>query len=161
MRAGLVTGGSSGIGKALARALGREGYAVTISGRDEAKLAGATEELRAEGITVEPVAADLADEAAIEALVDAHRRAYGRMDALVNAAADGTSGLRIADLPTDVLDRNLDVNLRALFLTMRASMAMLIAAGPTTARRSSSTSPRWRPRAGRRGCRSTPPPRPG
>jgi NAD(P)-dependent dehydrogenase (short-subunit alcohol dehydrogenase family) len=129
MRAGLVTGGSSGIGKALARALGQEGYAVTISGRDESKLAGATEELRAEGIAVEPVAADLADEAAIEALVGAHQRAYGRMDALVNAAADGTSGLRIADLPTDVLDRNLDVNLRALFLTMRASMAMLIAAG--------------------------------
>jgi NAD(P)-dependent dehydrogenase (short-subunit alcohol dehydrogenase family) len=129
MRAGLVTGGSSGIGKALARALGQEGYAVTISGRDADKLAGAAAELRDEGIVVEAVGADLADEAAIEALVAAHRRAFGRMDVLVNSAADGTAGVRIEELPTDVLDHNLDVNLRALFLTMRASMPMLVAAG--------------------------------
>jgi NAD(P)-dependent dehydrogenase (short-subunit alcohol dehydrogenase family) len=129
MRAGLVTGGSSGIGKALARALGQEGYGVTISGRDEGKLARAAAELRGEGIVIEAVSADVADEPAIEALVEAHRRAFGRMDALVNSAADGTTGLRIAELPTDVLDRNLDVNLRALFLTMRASMPMLSAAG--------------------------------
>jgi NAD(P)-dependent dehydrogenase (short-subunit alcohol dehydrogenase family) len=128
-RAGLVTGGSSGIGKALARALGQEGYAVTIAGRDERKLTTAADELRAEGIAVEAVRTDLADEQAIEALVEAHERAHGRMDVLVNSAADGTSGLTIADLPTDVLDRNLDVNLRALFLTLRASMPMLRQAG--------------------------------
>ena len=128
-RAGLVTGGSSGIGKALARALGEEGYAVTIAGRDEGKLAAAAGELRAHGIVVEPVHADMADEDAIEALVQAHERAYGRMDVLVNSAADGTAGLRIADLPTDVLDHNLDVNLRALFLTLRASLPMLEGAG--------------------------------
>jgi NAD(P)-dependent dehydrogenase (short-subunit alcohol dehydrogenase family) len=128
-RAGLVTGGSSGIGKALARALGQEGYAVTIAARDEDRLAAAADELRGEGIAVETVPTDLADAGAIEALVEAHERAYGRMDALVNAAADGTSGLRIADLPTDVLDHNLDVNLRALFLTIRASLPLLERAG--------------------------------
>jgi NAD(P)-dependent dehydrogenase (short-subunit alcohol dehydrogenase family) len=128
-RAGLVTGGSSGIGKALARALAQEGYAVTIAGRDERKLAKAADELRAEGVDVEAVPTDLADEQAIEGLVHAHERAHGRMDVLVNSAADGTAGLRIADLPTDVLDRNLDVNLRALFLTLRASLPMLRQAG--------------------------------
>jgi NAD(P)-dependent dehydrogenase (short-subunit alcohol dehydrogenase family) len=128
-RAGLVTGGSSGIGKALARALAQEGYAVTIAGRDERKLAKAADELRAEGVEVEAVPTDLADEQAIEGLVHAHERAHGRMDVLVNSAADGTAGLRIADLPTDVLDRNLDVNLRALFLTLRASLPMLRQAG--------------------------------
>jgi 3-oxoacyl-[acyl-carrier protein] reductase len=128
-RAGLVTGGSSGIGKALARALGEEGYAVTIAGRDEDKLVKAADELRAGGIVVEAVSTDLADERAIEALVEAHGRAYGRMDVLVNSAADGTSGLRLAELPTDVLDHNLDVNLRALFLTLRASLPMLERAG--------------------------------
>ena len=61
-RAALVTGGSSGIGKALARVLGQEGYAVTISGRDAAKLAAAADELRGEGVVVEAVAVDLADE---------------------------------------------------------------------------------------------------
>ena len=128
-RAGLVTGGSSGIGKALARALAQEGYAVTIAARDEARLAKAADELRAEGVEVEAVPTDLADEQAIEALVQAHERAHGRMDVLVNSAADGTAGVRIADLPTDVLDRNLDVNLRALFLTLRASLPMLHQAG--------------------------------
>jgi NAD(P)-dependent dehydrogenase (short-subunit alcohol dehydrogenase family) len=128
-RAGLVTGGSSGIGKALARTLGQEGYAVTISGRDPQKLAAAADELRSEGGAAEAVAADLADERAIEELVEAHRRAHGRMDVLVNSAADGTAGLRIDELPIDVLDHNLDVNLRALFLTLRASLPMLTAAG--------------------------------
>jgi NAD(P)-dependent dehydrogenase (short-subunit alcohol dehydrogenase family) len=128
-RAGLVTGGSSGIGKALARALAQEGYAVTIAARDERKLAKAADELRAQGVEVEAVPTDLADEQAIEGLVHAHERAHGRMDVLVNSAADGTAGLRIADLPTDVLDRNLDVNLRALFLTLRASLPMLRQAG--------------------------------
>jgi NAD(P)-dependent dehydrogenase (short-subunit alcohol dehydrogenase family) len=128
-RAGLVTGGSSGIGKALARTLGQEGYAVTISGRDPRKLASAADELRSEGIVVEAVAADLADEDAIQALVAAHERAHGRLDVLVNSAADGTAGLRIDELATDVLDHNLDVNLRALFLTLRASLPMLTQAG--------------------------------
>ena len=48
-RAALVTGGSSGIGKALARVLGEEGYALTIAGRDEAKLAAAAEQLSGDG----------------------------------------------------------------------------------------------------------------
>jgi NAD(P)-dependent dehydrogenase (short-subunit alcohol dehydrogenase family) len=128
-RAALVTGGSSGIGKALARVLGQEGYAVTISGRDEAKLAAAAQELRDEGIAVEPVAVDLADEESIAALVDAHENAFGRMDALVNAAADGSGGVPLARLSTEMLDRHLDVDLRAMFLTIRASLPMLTSAG--------------------------------
>jgi NAD(P)-dependent dehydrogenase (short-subunit alcohol dehydrogenase family) len=128
-RAALVTGGSSGIGKALARVLGQEGYAVTISGRDEAKLAAAAQELAAEGISAEPVAVDLADEESIAELVGAHERAFGRMDALVNAAADGSGGVPLSKLSTEMLDRHLDVDLRAMFLTIRASLGMLTAAG--------------------------------
>jgi short-subunit dehydrogenase len=48
-RAALVPGGSSGIGKALARVLGEEGYALTIGGRDEGRLAAAADELRGRG----------------------------------------------------------------------------------------------------------------
>src|SRR4051794_12337728 len=95
-RAALVTGGSSGIGKALARVLGQEGYAVTIAGRDEGRLAAAAGELRAEGIVVEPVAADVADEQAVARLVEAHTRAHARMDALV-LLRSGEGGRQRAD----------------------------------------------------------------
>jgi NAD(P)-dependent dehydrogenase (short-subunit alcohol dehydrogenase family) len=128
-RAALVTGGSSGIGKALACVLGQEGYAVTIAGRDEAKLAAAAVELRDEGIVVEPVAAELADEEAIARLVEAHGSAHGRMDALVNAAAHGAGGVPLARMPIELLDRHLDVDLRAMFLTIRAALPMLTDAG--------------------------------
>jgi 3-oxoacyl-[acyl-carrier protein] reductase len=128
-RAALVTGGSSGIGKALARVLGQEGYAVTIAGRDEGRLAAAAGELRAEGIAVEPVAADVADEQAVARLVDAHTRAHARMDALVNAAAHAAGGVPLAKLPTELLDRHLEVDLRAMFLTIRAALPLLTEAG--------------------------------
>jgi NAD(P)-dependent dehydrogenase (short-subunit alcohol dehydrogenase family) len=128
-RAALVTGGSSGIGKALARVLGQEGHAVTISGRNEAKLAAAAEELSGEGITVLTASGDVGDEEAVARIVQAHAAAYGRMDALVNAAADGSGGVPLARLSTETLDRHLDVDLRAMFLIIRASLPMLTAAG--------------------------------
>ena len=128
-RAALVSGGSSGIGKALARVLGEEGYAVTISGRDEARLATAADELRADGIAVATVAGDVGEEAAVERIVAAHADAHGRMDALVNAAAYGGGGVPLAHLSTEMLDRHLDVDLRAMFLIIRASLPMLSAAG--------------------------------
>ena len=128
-RAALVTGGSSGIGKALARVLGQEGHAVTISGRDEAKLAAAADELSGEGITVQTAAGDVGDEEAVARIVEAHAEAHGRMDALVNAAADGSGGVPLAHLSTETLDRHLDVDLRAMFLIIRASLPMLTAAG--------------------------------
>ena len=128
-RAALITGGSSGIGKSLARVLGQEGYAVTISGRDEAKLAAAAQELSAEGIAVLTAAGDVGDEEAVARIVKAHADGYGRMDALVNAAADASGGVALADLPTETLDRHLDVDLRAMFLIIRASLPMLTAAG--------------------------------
>jgi NAD(P)-dependent dehydrogenase (short-subunit alcohol dehydrogenase family) len=128
-RAALVTGGSSGIGKALARVLGEEGYALTIAGRDEAKLAAAAEELGGEGIEVHTVAGDVGDEDAVTRIVAAHEAAHGRMDALVNAAAYSGGGVPLAQMPTEMLDRHLDVDLRAMFLTIRASLPMLTAAG--------------------------------
>jgi NAD(P)-dependent dehydrogenase (short-subunit alcohol dehydrogenase family) len=128
-RAALVTGGSSGIGRALARVLGEEGHAVTISGRDEGRLAAAARELRAEGIEVQTAAGDVADEEAVARIVAVHEAAHGRMDALVNAAADGSGGVPLAQLSTAMLDRHLGVDLRAMFLTIRASLPMLTAAG--------------------------------
>jgi NAD(P)-dependent dehydrogenase (short-subunit alcohol dehydrogenase family) len=128
-RAALVTGGSSGIGKALARVLGQEGHAVTLAGRDEGRLAAAAQELGGEGIEIHTAPGDVGDEDAVARIVAAHEAAHGRMDALVNAAAYGAGGVALAQMPTEMLDRHLDVDLRAMFLTIRTSLPMLSAAG--------------------------------
>ena len=61
-RAALVTGGSSGIGLAVARALGQDGYSLTVSARRPEKLEPAAEELRKTGASVEAIAANMAHE---------------------------------------------------------------------------------------------------
>jgi NAD(P)-dependent dehydrogenase (short-subunit alcohol dehydrogenase family) len=127
-RAALVTGGSSGIGLAIARALGEDGYMVTVSARRPEKLAAAAADLRDSGIEVEAVPANMANEDEIEALVARHRERFGRLDVLVNNAGVGIGGA-IADAETKKLDMQLGVNLRAVYLTTRACIPMLRDAG--------------------------------
>ena len=127
-RAALVTGGSSGIGLAIARALGEDGYGITVSARRPEKLAAAAEGLREEGIEVEAVAANMAAEEDIKALVERHRDRFGRLDVLVNNAGVGVGGA-IAEAETKKLDMQLDVNLRAVYLTTRECIPMLREAG--------------------------------
>ena len=88
-RAALVTGGSGGIGLAIARRLAQNGYAVTISGRQEDKLLATAETLANEDFKVEAVVADVTSEEAIVNLVAEHKRQWGRLDCLVNNAGVG------------------------------------------------------------------------
>ena len=109
--------------------LGQEGHAVTIAGRDEDRLAAAAAELSGGASRCSTAAGDVADEEAVARIVAAHEAAHGRMDALVNAAAYGRWRRPAGEMPTEMLDRHLDVDLRAMFLTIRASLPMLTAAG--------------------------------
>ena len=127
-RAALVTGGSSGIGLAIARALGEDGHAVTLSARRPEKLEAAATELREAGIDVEAVPANMAKEDDITELVTSHRERFGRLDVLVNNAGVGVGGA-IADAETKKIDMQLDVNLRAVYLTTRECIVMLKEAG--------------------------------
>ena len=127
-RAALVTGGSSGIGLAIARALGEDGYGVTVSARRPEKLEAAADGLRGEGLEVESVPANMAKEEDIQALVTRHRERFGRLDVLVNNAGVGI-GSAIADAETKKLDMQIDVNLRAVYLTTRECIPMLKEAG--------------------------------
>jgi NAD(P)-dependent dehydrogenase (short-subunit alcohol dehydrogenase family) len=127
-RTALITGGSSGIGLAIARALGEDGYRLTISARRPDKLEAAANELREQGVDVEAVPANMANEEEIRGLVGAHRDRLGRLDVLVNNAGIGIGGA-VADAETKKLDLQLDVNLRAVYLLARESIPLLKEAG--------------------------------
>ena len=127
-RAALITGGSSGIGLAIARALGQDGYGLTVSARRPEKLQEAAKALRADGLDVHAVAANMADEEAIKTVVTEHRERFGRLDVLINNAGIGI-GSAVADTATKKLDLQLDVNLRAVYLVARECIPMLKEAG--------------------------------
>lgn len=127
-RAALVTGGSSGIGLAIARMLGEEGYGVTLSARRPEKLEAAAEELRGSGMEVEAVPASVADESDLKALLERHEARFGRLDVLVNNAGVGVGGA-FSDSATKKVDMQIGVNLRAVYLLTRDAMPLLKAAG--------------------------------
>ena len=127
-KAALITGGSSGIGLAVARALGEDGYGVTIAARRPDKLEQAAAELRDDGLDVLHVAANMAQEEDIQRMIAAHRERFGRMDLLMNNAGVGIGGL-IEAAETKKVDMQLDVNLRAVYLTTRDAIPMLKESG--------------------------------
>jgi NAD(P)-dependent dehydrogenase (short-subunit alcohol dehydrogenase family) len=127
-KAALITGGSSGIGLAIARALGEDGYALTVSARRAEKLEAAAEDLRSEGLEVESLPVNMADEEALTSLVNAHRERYGRLDVLLNNAGVGI-GEAMDSLTTKYVDMQLAVNLRAVILMTRECLPMLREAG--------------------------------
>jgi NAD(P)-dependent dehydrogenase (short-subunit alcohol dehydrogenase family) len=127
-RAALITGGSSGIGLAIARALGQEGYGLTVSARRPEKLEEAAQGLRDDGFDVHSVPANMLDEEAIRQVVDSHRERFGRLDVLINNAGVGIAG-PIEEHETKKLDMQLGVNLRAVYLTLRECIPLLKEAG--------------------------------
>jgi NAD(P)-dependent dehydrogenase (short-subunit alcohol dehydrogenase family) len=118
-RAAIVTGGSSGIGLAIARMLRDEGYDLTLASRRPEKVEAAAKELGAVAVAV-----DVADEDACERLVAEHRERFGRLDMLVNSAGIGIAGT-VESLPAKHLDLTIGVNLRGLFLMTQKAIPML------------------------------------
>jgi short-subunit dehydrogenase len=127
-RAALVTGASRGIGRAIAQALGEQGYGLTITARKPDTLEQAAHELRGDGYEIEHLAANMADDEAISEVVARHRKRFGRLDVLVNNAGVGI-GAAAAEHQTKYVDMQLDVNLRAIVLFYREALDMLRAAG--------------------------------
>lgn len=126
-KAALITGGSGGIGLAIARRLGQGGYALTISGRQEEKLLATAEDLANEDLKVEAVVADVTSEQAVIDLVAEHKRQWGRLDCLVNNAGIGI-GQPVDAIQAKHFDRQVAINLRAPVVATRESTGMLKAA---------------------------------
>ena len=127
-RAALVTGASSGIGLAIARALGEDGYGVTVSARRPDKLHAAAEGLQADGLDVHVVAAQMTNEEDITSLVASHRDRFGRLDVLVNNAGVGI-GEAMHEITTKKLDIQIGANLRGVIIATREALPMLREAG--------------------------------
>jgi len=123
-RAAIVTGASSGIGLAIARMLGEEGFGVTMAARRPEKLQAAVDGLADEGFEVHGIAASLSEESEIQRVVAAHRERYSRLDVLVNNAGVGV-GAPVGDIQTKHLDMQLSVNLRSIVLFYRECLEML------------------------------------
>jgi NAD(P)-dependent dehydrogenase (short-subunit alcohol dehydrogenase family) len=115
----LVTGGSSGIGLAIARMLGDEGYGLTLASRTPDKIEAAASELGAHA-----VAADVSKEEDCVRVVAAHRDRFGDLDVLVNSAGIGIAGT-VESLQAKHVDLQLGVNLRGLLLVTREAIPLL------------------------------------
>ncbi|WP_431267638.1 SDR family NAD(P)-dependent oxidoreductase [Dankookia sp. P2] len=130
-RVALVTGGASGIGRAIAVRFAREGAAVVIADiTEQVREGGAPTHamLAAEGLPVSQVAADVSNEADCEAAVAATLARHGRLDILVNDAAIGL-GKPLLDCSRADWDRVLAVNLTGCFLMCRAAVRQMVTAG--------------------------------
>jgi 2-deoxy-D-gluconate 3-dehydrogenase len=121
----LVTGGNGGIGLGMAKGLAEAGAAVLVAGRDADKNKQAVEAL---GGNADSVAADMADESGVKAVVDATIKKFGRLDILVNNA-----GINIRKPPQDYAleewHRVLNINLTSLFVCCQAAYPYLKARG--------------------------------
>jgi gluconate 5-dehydrogenase len=114
-RVALVTGGSSGIGRAIAGALAHAGARVVIAARKEAELAATVEELAEDGCQADRVSADLSTRDGVRTAAEEAAAVFGEPDILVNSA-----GINIrpplAELSDEDWDRTMAVNLEAPFL---------------------------------------------
>ena len=119
MPSALVTGGSSGIGLAIARMLRDEGYELTLASRTAAKIEAAAAEIGAYA-----VAADMGKEEDCVRVVAEHKERFGGLDMLVNSAGIGIAGT-VESLNTKHVDLQLNINLRGLLLVSREAIPLL------------------------------------
>ncbi|HTM58558.1 MAG TPA: glucose 1-dehydrogenase [Candidatus Udaeobacter sp.] len=124
-RSALVTGASSGIGRACARALAAEGARVVLAGRRKDRLESEAAAIRGQGGSAEIVTGDVREESTCAAFVERARSAFGGLDALVNAAGVIGSG-GVLETDAGEWDRVMDSNLRSIHLMTRAAAPLLI-----------------------------------
>jgi NAD(P)-dependent dehydrogenase (short-subunit alcohol dehydrogenase family) len=115
----LITGGSSGIGLAIARMLHEEGYALTLAARKVERLEAVAADLGATSVAV-----DVRSEEDCARLVATHLETHGGLDVLVNSAGVGIGG-PIGDMQTKHFDLQQSVNLRGAFLVTREALPAL------------------------------------
>ncbi len=117
----LITGASSGIGRATAEAMAREGARVGVNYcKNQAGAEQTAESIRKAGGEALVVRADVTRAAEVQAMVDAVRKEWGRIDILVNNAGDLLARRSLPDMTEEYWDQIMALNLKSVFLCVRA-----------------------------------------
>lgn len=128
-----MTGAASGIGKATATRLAREGAAVVLADRTEDLGEAAAAELRAEGLEAVFMACDVTDEPRVEALISQVVASFGRLDVAINnvgaIVADDPRGAVIHETPLAAWQGTIDISLTSTFLCMKHEIAQMLRQG--------------------------------
>jgi short-subunit dehydrogenase len=122
----LVTGGSAGLGRAIADAFAAAGLRLTIAARDEARLNEAAAQLRARGAEVLDIRADVTRQEGVDALVLQTVEKYGRLDVLVNNVGRSARG-KILDMTAEDFRAALELNFLTAVRMTRAAAPHLLA----------------------------------
>lgn len=125
----LVTGASSGIGADAARLFAREGATVVLAARSADALRDVTASITGSGGRASWVRTDVSSAHDVDALVATAVDRHGRLDGAVNNAGASQGGAPLADLDEDVFDEVLEVNVKGVWLCMRAEIRAMLAAG--------------------------------
>lgn len=127
----LVTGGGTGVGRAIAKALAQAGYRVVISGRRADVLEAAAAALGTEtGGEVHAMAADVGDPASVKALFDRIVETFGRLDLLVNNAGISAPGVPMEEITFEQWSAVVGANLTGAFLCTQAAFRIMKAQTP-------------------------------
>jgi len=121
----LITGGARGIGLALAKAFAEKGYAVVITGRDQARLQAAAEELRKGKAEITALQCDVREPASVEKLFAEIRQRYSTIDVLVNNAGVAHALSPVDEMPLETWKEVIDTNLTGMFLVTRTALPMM------------------------------------
>jgi NAD(P)-dependent dehydrogenase (short-subunit alcohol dehydrogenase family) len=125
----VVTGGSRGIGFAIARELARNGCRVVIAGRDPQALEAAIAELKKDGLSASAKRCDISDPDQVHEFFHAVRERFGGLDFLINNAGAAHALAHVDQLPPEEFRRVVDVNLVGTFLCCRAAIPLMNSGG--------------------------------
>jgi NAD(P)-dependent dehydrogenase (short-subunit alcohol dehydrogenase family) len=126
----IVTGAGTGIGKAVALALMRAGYATVLAGRRKDKLDETAAEGVATGAKSLVVPTDVSDPNSVKALFASTKETFGRLDVLFNNAGIGAPAMPLEDLPYETWKKVVDTNLTGLFLCTQEAIKIMKAQNP-------------------------------
>ncbi|MFN4261583.1 MAG: SDR family oxidoreductase [Gemmataceae bacterium] len=121
----LITGAGSGIGRATALALLKEGYAIVLAGRRRETLEETIRAAGPDGSRLLAVPTDVSDPAAVRSLFDTIQATFGRLDLLFNNAGIGAPPVPLEDLTVEQWRRVVDVNLTGPFLCTQAAFRLM------------------------------------